>query len=444
MKRFINTIQIIAVALFIVLLMPTNVYAEGEDKATDTDASLEEIEGRLDDEIVEEAEVNEHQPKYLDYLVKIVLAYQDENGNMYYVKQGTGFVIGVGAGSSEANNKKYIISDYGIVEGEKDYVDAVKTKYSLGDTKLTPKYYAVGNMGVFTELKMISYSDETRYVILEPSAGLADKNVLRLGGQKEFGEILDEGEELHWLDPKYTRVDVEGFAGKRSVYLEDGKVADGGIVVYDGIAIERTNRDTGESMDETYFNDTIEYFYVSDKISSCMAGAPVIDSETQCVIGMLIYERGDKRIRAISIENIRQVLDALAINYMVATDDVFYDTPTEDQKLELKKLIVDNKEYISSINKNFYTSTTWNALYDAIAKADNVYMSSKSTAKDYDDNIVALKKARKKLKTKAFKWKLINVIAAVVIVVVLIILMRILRKRKRLRAERKIITDMGK
>ena len=71
-------------------------------------------------------------------------------------------------------------------------------------------------------------------------------------------------------------------------------------------------------------------------------------------------------------------------------------------------------------------------------------MSSKSTAKDYDDNIVALKKARKKLKTKAFKWKLINVIAAVVIVVVLIILMRILRKRKRLRAERKIITDMGK
>ena len=55
MERFINTIQIIAVALFIVLLMPTNVYAEGEDKATDTDASLEEIEGRLDDEIVEAA-----------------------------------------------------------------------------------------------------------------------------------------------------------------------------------------------------------------------------------------------------------------------------------------------------------------------------------------------------------------------------------------------------
>ena len=85
MKRFINTIQIIAVALFIVLLMPTNVYAEGEDKATDTDASLEEIEGRLDDEIVEEAEVNEHQPKYLDYLVKIVLAYQDENLSLIHI-----------------------------------------------------------------------------------------------------------------------------------------------------------------------------------------------------------------------------------------------------------------------------------------------------------------------------------------------------------------------
>lgn len=398
---------------------------EGISEATQQ--SLSELESLLDGEIVQETEVDSkhaEKPAYANCLVKIVSAYEDEDGNLYYVKQGTGFLIGVGSGASENSNKKYILTDYGIIEGEKEYVDTIKLKYSLGDTKLSLKYFAVGEMGVFIDLKVVSYSDETRYAILEPSSGFADKDILRLGGEED-------------IKNQNFRVDVEGYSGRRSIYLDNGIVEDRGIVVYHQIAIESFH-------EEPYYNDTIEYFYVGQPISSGMAGAPVIDNQTGCVVGMFIYEKGDERIHAMSINNIRQVLDSLSINYLVASDDITYDRPTEQQRITLKELIVDNKDYISKIKKNRYTATTWNALYDAISKADDVYMNGKSTAKQYDDTIAALKKARKKLKTKAFKWKLINVIAGIVIVVICIILTFTLRKKKRLKAERKIITDMGK
>lgn len=445
MKHIGKVLRIFAFSTFLGLLLPITSFADEvqEEQTTEQPTteqvtteqttesavptqSLVELEAQLDGAIVEETDVDSKDnknPAYANCIVKIVSAYEDEDGNLYYVKQGTGFVVGVGSGSSDSNNKKYVITDYGIIEGEKEYVDTIKIKYSLGDTKLSLKHFAVGDMGVFTELKITSYSEETRYAIMEPSSGFADKDILRLGGDED---IKDQN----------FRVDVEGYSGRRSIYLDNGSVEDRGFIVYHRIAIE-------DIFEESYYNDTIEYFYVGMPISSGMAGAPVIDNETGCVVGMFIYEKGDERIRAISIKNIRQVLDALAINYLVASDDITYDRPTAEQRATLKELIVDNKDYITKIKKNRYTASSWNGLYDAISNADEVYMNGKSTAKKYDDTIAALKKARKKLKTKAFKWKVINVIAAVVIFVILIILTRILKKRKRLKAERKIISNMG-
>lgn len=351
-----------------------------------------------------------------DGIVKIITAYTDESGNIYYAKQGTGFVVGVT--NSASQNKKYVVSDYGNVQGEAVYLDAIRKKYGLSEeVKLTITYYAIGNMGVLSDLKIYSYSNETRYVVLETNSPLEDKDCLKLGN----GDYIE----------KEGRIHIEGYSGARNI-VADTSVNERSINVYDTIITDVTT--------ENYYNDVITYFYVGELIDEGMAGAPVFD-KNGCVVGMFIMQNGN--IKAISIENIRIILDALDIKYLIAEDDTTYDVPTQKQADELKKLIVDNKEYISSISKNMYTDKTWNALYTAISKADSVYLNSNSTAKQYDDSIIELTKARKKLKTKAFKWKLINIIAGVVILVLLFVLRKILKKRKMLKKQKQKLTKMS-
>ena len=65
-----------------------------------------------------------------DGIVKIITAYADESGNIYYAKQGTGFVVGVTNNSSQ--NKKYVVSDYGNVQGEAVYLDAILCNRKYG------------------------------------------------------------------------------------------------------------------------------------------------------------------------------------------------------------------------------------------------------------------------------------------------------------------------
>ncbi len=362
-----------------------------------------------------EADDVENEKPAQDGIVKIITAYTDESGNIYYAKQGTGFVVGVTNGGSQ--NKKYVVSDYGNVQGEAVYLDAIRKKYGLSEeVKLTITYYAIGNMGVLSDLKIYSYSNETRYVVLVTDSPLEDKDCLKLGN----GDYIE----------KEGRVHIEGYSGARNI-VTDTSVNERSINVYDTIITDVTT--------ENYYNDVITYFYVGELIDEGMAGAPVFD-KNGCVVGMFIMQNGN--IRAISIENIRIILDALDIKYLVAEDDTTYDVPTRKQIDDLKKLIVDNKAYISSIPKNMYTDKTWNALYDEISKADAVYLNSNSTAKQYDDSITELTKARKKLKTKSFKWKLINIIAGVVSLILVIILVKNLNKRRKINAQKKKIQEV--
>lgn len=362
-----------------------------------------------------EAEDMEADKPDQDGIVKIITAYTDESGNIYYAKQGTGFVVGIT--NNDSRNKKYVVSDYGNVQGEAVYLDAIRKKYGLSEeVKLTITYYAIGNMGVLSDLKIYSYSNETRYVVLETDSPLEDKDCLKLGN----GDYIE----------KEGRIHIEGYSGARNI-VTDTAVNERSIKVYDTIITDVTT--------ENYYNDVITYFYVGELIDEGMAGAPVFD-KNGCVVGMFIMQNGN--IKAISIENIRIILDALDIKYLIAEDDTTYDVPTQKQVDELKKLIVDNKEYISSISKNMYTDKTWNALYTAISKADSVYLNSNSTAKQYDDSIIELTKARKKLKTKAFKWKLINIIAGIVGLILVLIFVKNLNKRTKINAQKKKIKNV--
>ena len=350
-----------------------------------------------------------------DGIVKIVTAYTDETGNIYYAKQGTGFVIGVNQDST--NGGKYILSDYGIVQGEAVYLDSIRKKYGLSeDIKLTISYYAIGNMGVMSELEIISYSNETRYVVLRASDAMADKEYLKLGE----GKSIEKEERIH----------IEGYSGARSIVTESA-VEDRGINVYDTVI--------SDVVTEEYYNDTITYFHVGKTIDEGMAGAPVFN-ESGCVIGMFIMQNGS--IKAMSVENLRIVLDSLSINYMVAEDDVLYDVPSQNQKEELRKIINENKEYIRSIDRNQYTSSTWEDLYNAISEADSVCLDDNATSKQYDDSIAELKKARNALKTKAFKWKLINIIAGIAILILLFITYRIFIKWNNIKRQKEKISKM--
>lgn len=389
MKRIIS---ILVMACLLVCLAPQSVRAQEEQMEQEEEDKAEAVRKQI---------------------VKIVAAYKDESETIYYAKQGSGFVLGVNNSNSEV--EKYIISDYGIVEGDNQAIESIRRKYGIAaDEKLTPCYFAVGDMGVMTKLEIVSYSNETRYVVMKPDSALADKNNVKLG----------EGSKIE----KNARIYIQGYGGARSI-VTDLAVEDRKINEFDTVVTEITTED--------YFNDTITYFYVGEVIDEGMAGAPIFD-ENNCVVGMFVLYNGN--MRAISVDNLRIVLDALDIKYMVTEDDASYDIPTLEQKDKLKELIKENKEYISKIKKNRYTVASWNALYTAISQADQVYLDSSATAKQYDDSVTNLKKARKKIKLKVQKFIVMNVIAGVVVCILLFFLIRKLMKKSRIEKQRRRIT----
>ncbi len=353
-----------------------------------------------------EEETSEEEDK--SNIVKIVTVYNDENGNVYYAKQGTGFLVGVK--NSQGSNKS-IVTDYGVLEGDNVMVETIRKRNGLpADAKLELKYYAIGSMGVMTELTLKSYSQDTRYAILQTSMAMADKDYYKLGD----GSKVTQNARIH----------ISGYPGSRNL-LEQGQISDRQIVNYDTIITE--------IMTESYYGEEIQYFNVGEHIDEGMAGAPILDDEG-CVVGMFILHNGE--LKAISVKNIRIILDSLDVDYLTSADDETYDVPDMKLKLELEELVRENKEYLSSIKRFSYTDKTWGALYDAIEKGESVCLNANSTKKQYEDSIVELEKARKKLKSKCQTLIIISIIMAAVVILLIVFLSKGIKNRKRMKQER--------
>lgn len=341
-------------------------------------------------------------------VVKILTVYTDENGNTYYAKQGTGFLVGV---DGNQNSSKHVFTDYGILEGDNVVIETIKKRNGLpADSKLELKYYAIGSMGVMTSMSLKSYSQDTRYAVLETDMAMADKSYYKLGD----GSKVTQNARIH----------ITGYPGSRSL-LDQGQVADRQMVEYDTIITELQTA--------SYYGEEITYFHVGEHIEEGMAGAPIIDDEG-CVSGMFILHNGE--MKAISVKNIRIILDSLDINYLTSADDETYDVPDAKLKLELTELVRENKEYISSIKRISYTEKTWDALYNAIEKGEEVCSNIDSTKKQYEDSIIELEKARKKIKAKYEKLIVIAIILLVVVVLFSLLLAKGLKNRKRMKQER--------
>lgn len=341
-------------------------------------------------------------------IVKIITAYVDENGNTYYVKQGTGFLVGVDSGSEE---ERYVITDYGVVEGDPIALDTIRKRNGLVENiKLEIKYYAMGSMGIMTELSINSYGKDARYAVLETTEGMSDKVNLKLG----------DGEKIQ----TNGRVYIAGYSGSRSLLDQEG-ISDKRIIEYNTIITEINV--------EEYYDEEIQYFTVGENIEEGMAGAPVIDDEG-CVAGMFILQDGE--LRAMSVKNIRIILDSIDVDYMINGDVDTYDVPEPELKQELADLVIENKAYLSSVDRYKFTEKTWVALYDAVNKGEEICQDTSSTKKAYQDSVAEITKARQKLKTTYQKLIVWCVILGVVLVVMIVFLAKGIKKKKLLRAER--------
>lgn len=337
-------------------------------------------------------------------VVKIVTAYKDEEGNLYYVKQGTGFLIGISSESGSGNI--YVLTDYGIVEGDNEIINALKKKYGLSqETKLSICYFAIGNMGVMVDLSLKYFSAETRYAILQPDIMMADKVLVKFG----------DGEKIQ----PNARIHMEGYCGTREI-SDDKTIEDRRLISYTTIITD--------VIEETYYDETITYFYVGESLDEGMAGTPIFD-ENGNVIGMFILNNGT--LRAMSVDNICTILTTLNINYLTNQDESLYDVPTSELKNELKSSVQESKKLMESIDRNRYTDKTWQALYDAIKAADDVCADASSTEKQYQDNLANLKECMKNLKTKNYKLVVFNVILGITVIVLFSLCIMKIRKRRK-------------
>lgn len=337
-------------------------------------------------------------------VVKIVMAYKDEEGNLYYVKQGTGFLIGL---NSEARSETmFVFTDYGIVEGDNEIINFLKKKYGLPqETKLSACYFAIGNMGVMVDLSLTFFSEETRYAILQPDIMMTDKPPVKLG----------DGEKVQLN----ARIRMEGYSGTQEI-PDDTTIDNRDLISYSTIITD--------VVQEEYYDEIITYFYVGEALEEGMAGTPVFD-ENGYVLGMFIFNNGT--LRAMSVENICTILKTLNINYLTSQDESLYDIPTNELKSELKLLVQDSKKLMESIDRNKYTDKTWNSLYEAIKEADEVCAAASSTEKQYQDSLSNLKKNMKKLKTKNYKLVVFNIIFGIIVILLFTLAIVKIRKRKK-------------
>lgn len=327
-----------------------------------------------------------------DGIVRIILSCADDNGNTYYIHQGTGFLTG------SNSDTQYIITDSQTITASESELKQIRKWNGLGpDIKLTPQIQFLLYPDIVISATAVSTGTDFPYALLTPSAPMNSLEGLT------FRSIFD-------------------ISRKQSVYLYgyDQELSIlGNTQVPDASLTARSGKTTAVEKNPPVISCNID-------AAGGNAGSPLLD-ENGCVLGMFYQRQGT--LEVLPADTIIELLEALNITYKTNDSTNRYNVADDNIKQALSDLLAECQEDVTA-HASEYSNKTLANYKAAINAAMQIMASPDSTKDNYQESIDALKTARKKLKPHNFTQRIIQLVLLAVLLLSALLHLRQLKKFK--------------
>lgn len=382
----------LAILLFLFLsvsfLTPAIVFANNSGDTSSSSTALQNTSSALSAEKpqdVAEAEAG---------IVQVVLSCVDDSGNIYYLHQGTGFLIG------SKEETQYIITDRFTITPDKSELEQIRKWSGLGsDARLTPQIQFLLAPDITITASVISQGSDLPYALLTPAAPLNNSECLKLGSIASASR----------KDTAY----LYGYNLEMSLL--------GLTEVSSGTPVLRTGTITSAETDPAAISCDME------GESGC-AGAPLLDEQGH-VLGMFYHTKDNLEI--LPADTIRTILETLNISYRSTDPASDYNVADDTIKKELSDLLKECQQDVTA-HEAEYSAKTLKNYKAAISSAMSVMESTDSTRDNYQESIDALTAAREKLKPRNFTIRILQLILLGILLFIAFLNIRQLKKSNKL------------
>ncbi len=336
-----------------------------------------------------------------DSVVQVVVEYVDDQGNIYVLKSGSGFLV----------NKKEVLTNYHLI--------------TLTDEEETAAAaYLSDVLGKKVSFQSSQEADEIAYqvgVVLvqdvvisttvnEYSSKTMDLGILDLNDTiNRSTAVLGDSDNLDNISEIYTL----GYRDVAAMNAEETPL----LSQSDLLSQQGVLNGVQQEADLAYIGHTAP-------ISAGNSGGPTVDADGN-VIGINVFrsDGGTGTYESLAINEVKKLLDSCEITYQESglvsvsepspgsTEDVLTDTDTG--------LLDSYMVSLGMLNKNDYTSESFQELETALDSAQNIKTDKTATQEEIDAAVEQMKAAKDGLVEKSHvNWVLIGVITAVFLIIV--------------------------
>lgn len=324
-------------------------------------------------------------------IVKLLVYAVDQSGKEYYVRQGTGILIGTG-------DAIYVLTTDQLVHSDEQLMNNIRRQFGLAkDSQITLQTDIVLQVG-------------TRITTEQSNAG--DDFVLLRLGQSIIGVgdcSLGNSSAIKANDKLY----IAGYSGNSDLL--------GQTELKDNVIEEKIVTVSYVTEDEII----TDYQTVSGDI-----GAPVMNYTGE-VMGILAAN--DTGLYVKPINKVKAVLDVLGVSYRVMGADNHYNQVTDDIQTQLNEKLLICEEL--AIKEDSYTAKSIENLKSAITAAIAVTRNGDATYDEYKNAVEQLEKYEKKLRKKDYPIHMLQIGMGMALLLFIILGIRIQNEIKKIKEE---------
>lgn len=325
-------------------------------------------------------------------VAKLVVYLQNDKGNSYYVRQGTGVLIG------DSASGQYVVTSNQLIDINTELVNNIIRQNGLSiDENLTTCVDIVLEVGTTVTVNVEDTKNGEDFVVLGLDNNINGVTCLSLG----------ESSSVRQNDKLY----IMGYGGKEDIF---GQTTISDLNLLQAVTVV-------SAMDENKI--TVDYQPESGSI-----GSPVFNADGY-VVGVLLMEEDNLYVKP--VDKIKDVLDVLGVVYQGIDNSNHYNEVTDNIAKELNELLLECEGL--AVQNDVYTKKSINKLKTAITSAIDVTSKEESTYDEYVSTIENLNKYKNKLHKKDYPVRVFQIVLLVLILILLIMNVRIRGKIKQLR-----------
>lgn len=327
-------------------------------------------------------------------IVQVVLSCVDDSGNVCYLHQGTGFLIG------SREEVQYIITDRSTITPDSSELEQIRKWKGLdSNAKLTGQIQFLLAPDIAITASVVSQGSDLPYALLTPAASLTNSECLKLGSLAAVSR--KDAAYLYGYNMEMSLLGLTQVSGSTPV-LHSGTI-------------------TSVDIDPVSVSCDIE------GESGC-AGAPLLDKNGH-VLGMFYYTNDNLEI--LPADTIRTILETLNITYRSTDPSSDYNVADDTIRQELSDLLKECQQDVTEHGTE-YSDKTLHNYKTAISNAMSVMDSPESTRDNYQESMDALTDSREKLKPRNFTIRIVQLIFLGVLLLIVFLNLRQLKKSKQL------------